>query len=248
MFGMVPDGSDRILIVDDEIGVRATLKPVLEKHGFFVRSVGSVPEALSEIRSGPFSGLICDLNLGPHENACVVIRAIRQANSRAVVIILTGYPELVSAVEAVRESVDDYVIKPSNADALVQVLRRKLSLRQSKARILSLSYDDVLLRTRNMLLEREGYKVVSASNLETGIAACESGPFDVFVLGHSIPIADKQEMVQAFRRRCPGVIISLRRGLGDELVVGADFHIDPDPEQLLSRIASIVKEKTSNPN
>src|SRR5690349_24583297 len=129
---MFADRSDRILVVDDEIGIRTTLGPILEKHGFLVRSVGSVPEALSEIRSGPFSGLICDLNLGPHEDPYVVIRAVRQANSRAGVIILTGYPGLETAVEALRESVDDYFMKPSNSDELAARLRHKLTNRKGR--------------------------------------------------------------------------------------------------------------------
>ena len=98
-----------------------------------------------------------------------------------------------------------------------------------------------------MLLEREGSEVVSANNLQTGLSACESGPFDVFVfvLGHSIPPKDKQQMVHAFRNSCRGAIISLRRNTGEELVDGADFHVEPDPEPLLHMIASIVEAKSS---
>jgi DNA-binding NtrC family response regulator len=242
------ESSNRILIVDDEVGIRATLSPILQRNGFTVRSVASAPEAIQEIQTRPFDALICDLKLGPNEDPYAIVRTMRQVNPQAVVIIFTGYPELDTAIEAVREAVDDYILKPSDSEVIVNLLRQKLLSRPRKPRVLSLSYDHVLLKTRNMLLEREGYEVVSADSLATGLAACHTGHFDVFVLGHSIPSSDKRQMVEAFRQACPGVVISLRRNTGEGLVDGADFHIDPDPESLLATIASIVKMKASPTN
>ncbi len=90
------------------------------------------------------------------------------------------------------------------------------------ARILSVSYDEVLLRTRHMLLEREGHEVFSCLGFTEGMARCKRGDFDLFLLGHSIPHADKQELVATFRRHCRGPIISLRRNAGEQPVDGAD--------------------------
>lgn len=192
--------SNRILIVDEEVGVRATLTPILQRNGFLVRTVASVRKAVDEIHNHHFDGLICDLKLGPNEDPYVAVRVLRQVNPSAAVIIFTGYPQVETAIQAIRQAVDDYIIKPTSPDKLVGVLRDRITQRRKRARILSLSYDEVLLRTRNMLLEQKGYEVVSAQNLESGLAACESGPFDVFVLGHSIPQRDKQQMVRAFAR------------------------------------------------
>jgi DNA-binding response OmpR family regulator len=52
--------------------------------------------------------------------------------------------------------IDDYIVKPAMADALVALLVEKLAARQPKARILSISYDDALRRTQHMLLEAQG--------------------------------------------------------------------------------------------
>jgi CheY-like chemotaxis protein len=110
----------------------------------------------------------------------------------------------------------------------------------SYPRILSVSYDDLLLRTRQMILENEGYTVVSAHGLENSLAQCKKGGFDLFILGHSIPDQDKRQMVEAFRRECPAPIISLTRGASEQRVDGADYHADPEPEVLLKVIVKIT--------
>ena len=114
----------------------------------------------------------------------------------------------------------------------------------AKTRILSVSYDELLLRMRQMILESAGYTVVSALGFEKSLEECKKEGFDVFILGHSIPHAEKRKMVETFRQVCTGVIISLQRGASEPRVVTADFHIDPDPEALLKLIGEILQRKT----
>jgi hypothetical protein len=52
-------------------------------------------------------------------------------------------------------------------------------------------------------------------------------------------------MAEAFRRSCPAPIVSLRRSAGDELVDGAEYHIDPDPETMLNLINKIAKARSA---
>jgi CheY-like chemotaxis protein len=106
-------------------------------------------------------------------------------------------------------------------------------------RLLSVSYDEPLLRTRHMLLEREGHQVVSSFGFTASLENCHQGNFDLFLLGHSIPHLDKQKLVETFRKHCPAPIISLRRNAGEQLVDGADYHIEPDPEPLLALVKKI---------
>src|SRR5215471_16434222 len=82
---------------------------------------------------------------------------------------------------------------------------------QAKARILSVSYDEALRRTRQLLLEAQGYQLISTDRLESTLEQCKLGGFDLFVLGHSIPQEDKQRLVEAFRQHCSAPTISLRR-------------------------------------
>jgi CheY-like chemotaxis protein len=113
-------------------------------------------------------------------------------------------------------------------------------------RILSVSYDDPVLRTRHMLLESGGYQVVSSLDLSESLEYCKRGNFDLFLLGHSIPHPDKLQLVTTFRRQCPAPIVSLRRNAGEQLVDGADYHIEPDPERLLMLVQRIFSSRTSS--
>ena len=112
-----------------------------------------------------------------------------------------------------------------------------------KPRILSVSYDELLLRMRHMILQNESYAVVSTHGFDQSMQQCRKGGFDLFVLGHSIPNQDKRQMVETFRRKCAAPIISLTRGASEQRVDQADFHMEPDPETLLKLISEIVKKK-----
>jgi DNA-binding NtrC family response regulator len=79
---------------------------------------------------------------------------------------------------------------------LVEQQKDLLNKTQHTTRILLLSHDQALLRTRHLMLEREGYDVVSVVSFHTALELCEHGGFDVFVFGDSIPHAEK---LQGFR-------------------------------------------------
>jgi DNA-binding response OmpR family regulator len=227
--------------VDDEPSIRATLPVILQKHGFRVQTAATVPEAINQIQKKQFDVLLCDLNITEPDDGYAVVDAMRQANPKAVTVILTGYPSVENALEGIRHNIDDYLIKPADLEKLLAVLNRKLLARTPTARILSVSYDEVLLRTRHMLLEREGYEVVSAAGFSASLEKCKQGGFDLFVLGHSIPQEEKAKLVEEFRQSCPAPIISLRRNAGEQLVVHADHHIEPDPEPLLKLVSELAK-------
>ena len=108
------------------------------------------------------------------------------------------------------------------------------------ALILAVSYDGDLLRSRELLLRAQGYDVVSALGPAQAMTQCQSGTkFDLFILGHSIPKADKESFIAAFRARCSAPIIALQR-YGLEPVEGADFEIEPEPEKLVALVGKII--------
>ena len=123
---------DRVLFVDDEPSIRLTLPSVLERHGFKVTTAASVSAALREIRTSRFDVLLSDLNIGEEGDGFRIVSAMRSAQPRCVNVILTGYPALESAVQAIRSQVDDYLVKPADVDTIIQVLREKLASRRGK--------------------------------------------------------------------------------------------------------------------
>ena len=120
----------RVLFVDDEASIRLTLPEILKRHGFDVRSEGTVSDALAAISEDPFDVLIADLNIGMPGDGFTVVSAMRRTQPDAVTIILTGYPAFETALEAIRSQVDDYAVKPADIDELVQVIEDKLKHRE----------------------------------------------------------------------------------------------------------------------
>jgi DNA-binding NtrC family response regulator len=125
--------SKRLLFVDDEEGIRTTLPEILQRRGFEVRVAASVAEALSEIRTHKFDVLLSDLNIGEDGNGFTVIRAMRKAHPNCVAILLTGYPAFDTAVQAIDDEVDGYLVKPADINSLVSTIERRLRTRQGRS-------------------------------------------------------------------------------------------------------------------
>jgi DNA-binding NtrC family response regulator len=109
------------------------------------------------------------------------------------------------------------------------------------ARILSISYDETLLRTRELMLEWAGHQVTSALGFQDALAGCTTSDFDLAIIGHSIPGNDKKKLIEGFRRHNPkGVVIALTRA-GEPRLAEVDHYISPgDPEDLLRTLSWII--------
>lgn len=117
----------RLLFVDDEPAIRVTLKAILANHGYEVTTAATVAEGLKKITSQKFDILISDLNIGNPGDGLTVVSAMRRTQPNAVTMILTGYPAFETALEAIRQQVDDYIVKPANIPALINTIESKLA-------------------------------------------------------------------------------------------------------------------------
>ena len=119
----------RMLFVDDEPSIRLTLPAILRMHGHSVEVAASVSEALAAIQSRKFDVLISDLNIGNAGDGFTVVSAMRRTQPECVTLILTGYPGFESALQAIRSQVDDYLVKPTQIERLVETIERRISQR-----------------------------------------------------------------------------------------------------------------------
>src|SRR5690242_15985348 len=119
----------RMLFVDDEPSIRLTLPAILRMHGHTVEVAASVSEALAAIQSRTFDELISDLNIGNAGDGFTVVSAMRRTQPECVTLILTGYPGFESALQAIRSQVDDYLVKPTQIERLVETIERRISER-----------------------------------------------------------------------------------------------------------------------
>lgn len=116
-----PDGS--LLIVDDDAPFVKRLARAMETRGFTVEIAESAAEGIAKAKTNPPKYAVVDLRLGDG-SGLDVIEAIRSRRSDTRIIMLTGYGNIATAVNAVKLGAVDYLAKPADADdvfaALVQ--------------------------------------------------------------------------------------------------------------------------------
>jgi len=115
---------------------------------------------------------------------------------------------------------------------------------RAKKRILCISYDESLLTTRKLLFERAGFDVVPAFGFTEASTICRNDPmFDLIVMGHSIPQADKIALVGLLRPNCTAPILSIRRAFEPSLQE-ADFYVSSTdgPEALIEAARNALKK------
>jgi two-component system KDP operon response regulator KdpE len=118
----------RILIVDDEAAERITLGEVLRLEGYQVTLAASGEEALTlaQQQTAPFDIAILDLRL-PGIDGLQVLDGLRQISEESVVILITGYGTLETAIHALRKGAYDFLLKPCPVDEVLSAVRRALS-------------------------------------------------------------------------------------------------------------------------
>lgn len=117
-------------MVDDEESIRLTLAEILRERALDVIVAGSVDEAVHKIRAGAFDVVLSNLNIQRAGDGFEVIREARQRNPRVVAILLTGYPGVESAIQGIRQQIDDYFVKPCDVDLLVKRINEILDAKR----------------------------------------------------------------------------------------------------------------------
>jgi CheY-like chemotaxis protein len=128
--------SATILLVDDDETLRQTLAAVLQEHGYDVTTAGSVPEALKLITAGSYDVLLSDLHMPGRGDGLTVVSAMRHANPKAVTILLTAFPEMDAAAQAILLQTDQILVKPMNIPALIEAIEQRLAIGPPPSRVI----------------------------------------------------------------------------------------------------------------
>jgi DNA-binding response OmpR family regulator len=123
----------RTLVVDDEKGIRFVLEETLRRDGHAVMTAASGEEALERLRENPFDLAVVDLKLGGRVDGLRVLEAIRWRWPQTAVVILTAHASLDSALAAIREGVDGYLLKPVHPDEVREAAQEALERRRGLA-------------------------------------------------------------------------------------------------------------------
>ncbi len=122
-------GLPRVLVIDDEEGIRDGLRTLLQAEGVAIETSLTVEDAVDRIAQRTFDVIFLDLNI-PGANGLEVLPALRRATPAADVVVLTGYGALTNTVEAMRRGAFDVIEKPFTQDRILSVVRRCFEMRQ----------------------------------------------------------------------------------------------------------------------
>ena len=117
----VHPGERSLLIVDDDKSFLQRLARAMETRGFAVTTAESVADGLSEVAKGAPAFAVVDMRLGDG-NGLDVISALKERRPDARGIVLTGYGNIATAVNAVKLGAVDYLAKPADADDVIAAL------------------------------------------------------------------------------------------------------------------------------
>lgn len=118
-----------ILIVDDDESIRRTMDLVLENEGFRTDSASSGLEALEKLEKTFYNAALLDIRL-PDVEGTELLKKFSERSPQTITIMVTGYPRLKNAIEALNNGADAYLVKPVHPDKLINVLRKKLEQRK----------------------------------------------------------------------------------------------------------------------
>jgi ActR/RegA family two-component response regulator len=146
------DISHKILLVDDDDAVRDMMTVSLERKGFEVVAAASVREALRLITAETFDILITDLHMPNPSDGFAVITSMRHTQPNALTLLLSGYPDVKSAMDTILLQADEIILKPFEMAKLAdlvhdRMLSRKRVLPTPKERVAV-----ILLRCTNLII------------------------------------------------------------------------------------------------
>jgi len=122
----------RILIVDDEEGIRKSLEAVLEDKGCLVDTAENGQEAITKSKTKFYNLALVDIRL-PDMDGVALLTEMRETTPKMARIIITGYPSLDNAIAAVNKGADGYIVKPFTMENLLGTIMEHLQ-RQREAK------------------------------------------------------------------------------------------------------------------
>lgn len=198
----------RVLVVDDDAGVRDVLRQELELLGFAVEEAASAAAARTHFRSGdPFELVLCDIDM-PGERGTELLAWIKQTDPDASVVMVTGISDAPTAVGAMLNGASDYVCKPFS---LAEVRARTgQALEKRRLRIENRNYQENLER----LVEERTHEVLSAMSEIRGLHEDLRGAYDATLAALLTALDKRDNETQGHSLRVVACTGRLARELG----------------------------------
>jgi DNA-binding NtrC family response regulator len=123
----------RILIIDDDENIRKVLAAILEDEGYSVESVDTAKKAIEKTRRNCYNLALIDVRL-PDMEGIELLTKMTDTTPKMRKIIITGYPTLQNAVEAVNKGANAYVMKPFDMEKVLKEIEEQLKKQEEEKR------------------------------------------------------------------------------------------------------------------
>jgi len=121
----------RILAIDDDENIRKVIAAILEDEGYSVESVGTAKEAIEKTKRKFYNVALIDIRL-PDMEGIELLTKFRDTTPRIRKIIVTGYPTLQNAVDAVNRGADAYIVKPFDVKKVLNTIEEQLAKQRTE--------------------------------------------------------------------------------------------------------------------
>lgn len=128
----------RLLIIDDDIDMCTLLSRFLSRHGYEVETAHSAAKGLQKFKESNFDIVLCDFRLGDKDGKDVLVE-IKAQSPQTIVLIITGYSDIKTAVDVIKLGAYDYITKPLIPDEVLNVLKASLDQPEDERQKVSLA-------------------------------------------------------------------------------------------------------------
>jgi len=146
----------RILIVDDDENIRKVLAMILEDEGYNVDQAETAKQAIEKTKKNFYNLALIDIRL-PDMEGIELLTRIRDTVPRMRKIIITGYPTLQNAIEAVNRGADAYILKPFDVNKVLATIKEQLRKQEEE---MQYSQEKVAEFIETRVRELEAEKIV----------------------------------------------------------------------------------------
>jgi DNA-binding NtrC family response regulator len=143
----------RIIIIDDDESIRQVLKTILEEEGYAVDTADTGKEAVLKTNEKVYNLALIDMRLPDIEGIDLILK-IKDTTPRMRKIIVTGYPTIQNAMEAVDKQADAFILKPFDVERVLQTIREQL-MKQDEEKQFSQEKVAAFIETRAKELEMQ---------------------------------------------------------------------------------------------
>jgi len=143
----------RILVVDDDESIRKVLATILEEEGYAVDMAKNGREAIKKSKVKFYNLALIDIRLTDMEGT-KLLRRVKDTTPKMRKIIITGYPSLQNAIEAVNRGADAYILKPFDMEKVLETIKDELKKQEEEKRYTQKKVGE-FIETRVKELEKE---------------------------------------------------------------------------------------------